>query len=457
MESLRRPVAKREGSTLGKRIVHSLCGLIALIAVREATHAQQQWEPAGLQGERIGTIAVNPDSPNVVYVGTEGFYQDTTFHPGWIYKSTDSGESWASVLGETRAVKIVVNPIETNVVYATLGHPSSYRPGVVKSTNGGVTWAYADAGVWWEEMFSGPLLIDPHSPQTLYFQNWGWWGDVLYKTTNGGDTWSPSDSGMTEYNQRAIAMDPESTRILYTGINGSVAKTTDAGQWWFGTGAVLGSIVKVLEVDSRNPNTVFAVADYGPAPYVARSTNKGLTWQSMSFDTMGIRWVFCLAFRPNSPARWFAGADDVYTSDDDGVHWQLMSPSLGGQTIKVLAFASDGSVLYAGTYSSGVYRYNFITGVSVRAAVPEDISLHQNYPNPFNPSTKIQYSLPEDGVVSLVVCDMLGREVTTLESGFKRAGTHEAMFDASRQASGVYVYRLYAGGATLNRKMMVIK
>jgi hypothetical protein len=88
---------------------------------------------------------------------------------------------------------------------------------------------------------------------------------------------------------------------------------------------------------------------------------------------------------------------------------------------------------------------------------PSAFTLEQNYPNPFNPTTVIRYALPNDGIISLKVFDILGREVATLESGFKLAGTYESMFDASGLASGMYIYRLSAGATTLSRKMIIMK
>jgi hypothetical protein len=83
--------------------------------------------------------------------------------------------------------------------------------------------------------------------------------------------------------------------------------------------------------------------------------------------------------------------------------------------------------------------------------------LYPNYPNPFNPVTIIRYSIPKDARLSLAVYDILGREVAILESGVKSAGSYTVNFDASRLASGVYVFRLQADEFSMTRKMLVIK
>ncbi len=89
--------------------------------------------------------------------------------------------------------------------------------------------------------------------------------------------------------------------------------------------------------------------------------------------------------------------------------------------------------------------------------VPRKVKLHQNYPNPFNPVTNISYELPQRLEVRLDVYNVLGRRVAILASGSQPAGSHMIQFDASRLASGVYLYRLQAGSVVQTHKMMLIK
>ena len=88
---------------------------------------------------------------------------------------------------------------------------------------------------------------------------------------------------------------------------------------------------------------------------------------------------------------------------------------------------------------------------------PEVYALEQNYPNPFNPSTTIRFSLPLRDRVTLKVFNMLGQEVATLIDADLLAGTYEATFDASRLATGVYIYRLQTNSFTQTMKMLLVK
>lgn len=88
---------------------------------------------------------------------------------------------------------------------------------------------------------------------------------------------------------------------------------------------------------------------------------------------------------------------------------------------------------------------------------PAHFALSQNYPNPFNPSTTISYALPQDGLTTLKVYDVLGREVAELVNEFKTTGRYTVSFDASRLSSGVYVYRLVSDKYSAVKKMLMLK
>ncbi len=73
--------------------------------------------------------------------------------------------------------------------------------------------------------------------------------------------------------------------------------------------------------------------------------------------------------------------------------------------------------------------------------LPTILALHESYPNPFNPSAQIKFDLPEAGIVSLSVYDVLGRKITDLVNDHREAGYHSVTWNAHDQASGVYFAR----------------
>jgi hypothetical protein len=117
----------------------------------------------------------------------------------------------------------------------------------------------------------------------------------------------------------------------------------------------------------------------------------------------------------------------------------------------------------APTFWTNTWIGNKFTGVHQETApeIPQRYELSQNYPNPFNPSTEIQYSLQNSGLVTLRVFDILGREVASLVHEFQNAGTHTVQFTSTYTsntlASGVYFYRLESGSFTAIKKMLLLK
>lgn len=109
---------------------------------------------------------------------------------------------------------------------------------------------------------------------------------------------------------------------------------------------------------------------------------------------------------------------------------------------------------------NGNTEYFFLSG-EVEVGIPSVYALSQNYPNPFNPTTKIDYDVPYDGKVNIILYDVSGREVGKLVNEVKTAGYYTVQFSASNLASGMYFYRITAQGNSQNfvqtKKMILVK
>jgi hypothetical protein len=90
-------------------------------------------------------------------------------------------------------------------------------------------------------------------------------------------------------------------------------------------------------------------------------------------------------------------------------------------------------------------------------SVPSSYSINQNYPNPFNPSTKISYSIKEQGMVNLTIYNILGQQVMTLVNEVQSAGVHAVQFNASSLSSGMYLYKISVNDFYAVKKMMLVK
>lgn len=103
------------------------------------------------------------------------------------------------------------------------------------------------------------------------------------------------------------------------------------------------------------------------------------------------------------------------------------------------------------------YNLGIISSVEQISSLPMDFDLKQNYPNPFNPSTKIEYSIPQESFVELKVYDILGNEVANLVNEVQSAGTYRADFSGENITSGLYIARIKAGNFTQSVKMSLMK
>ncbi|MFC1619453.1 T9SS type A sorting domain-containing protein [Candidatus Neomarinimicrobiota bacterium] len=89
--------------------------------------------------------------------------------------------------------------------------------------------------------------------------------------------------------------------------------------------------------------------------------------------------------------------------------------------------------------------------------IPKKFAIHPNYPNPFNPVTMLTYDLPEAANVSLIVYDMLGREVVKLIDNNVDAGSHQVQWNGHDLPSGIYIARLEIPEYTKSIKMLLLK
>jgi len=115
------------------------------------------------------------------------------------------------------------------------------------------------------------------------------------------------------------------------------------------------------------------------------------------------------------------------------------------------------------TTESEIFKFTVgYVSVAEAIALPTEYVLDQNYPNPFNPSTTLRYGLPEDSEVSMVIYDIRGNTVRTIESGAQGAGWYEHVWNGMNDegqpvSTGLYLTRLRAGSYTKTIKMLYLK
>jgi hypothetical protein len=140
-----------------------------------------------------------------------------------------------------------------------------------------------------------------------------------------------------------------------------------------------------------------------------------------------------------------------------------------GTTEETSSYIFEDKKLASGRYNyrlkqtdfNGNFTYYKLSG-EVEVGIPKEYRLSQNYPNPFNPVTRINYDLPYDGKVTIVLFDVVGREVAKIVNETQTAGYHTATFNASNLSSGAYFYKITAEAFgsqrfTDTKRMIVLK
>jgi photosystem II stability/assembly factor-like uncharacterized protein len=200
----------------------------------------------------IGSLAVAPSDPNVVYVGTgEACIRGNISHGDGIFKTVDGGKTWKNVgLRDSRAIgKVIVDPKNADVVYvAALGHPfgSNTERGIFRTTDGGKTW---EKVLYKDENTGGiDIAFDPHNSHILFASLWesrrtpwglssGGPGSGLYRSNDSGSTWKRlEEHGLPKgpYGRIGIAVAANSDRVyaLIEAAEGGLYRSDDSGETW---------------------------------------------------------------------------------------------------------------------------------------------------------------------------------------------------------------------------------
>jgi photosystem II stability/assembly factor-like uncharacterized protein len=221
--------------------------------VWKSTDGGTVWEPIfdDQPTSSIGSIAVSPTDPHVVYVGTgEANIRGNVVQGAGIFKSEDAGRTWSHVWKQPGQIgTIAVHPRNPDIAFAAvLGKPFGPNPerGVYRTRDGGKTWQQvlkkdADTG-------ASDVCFDPQNPNTLFAGLWqarrrpweltsGGPGSGLYVSRDGGDTWKRLEKGLPEgtWGKVGVAVAPSDPRRVYALVEaekGGLFRSDDGGDSW---------------------------------------------------------------------------------------------------------------------------------------------------------------------------------------------------------------------------------
>jgi photosystem II stability/assembly factor-like uncharacterized protein len=311
----------------------------------KTVNAGTTWEPIfdKEKSYSIGCVTLDPNNPNVVWVGTgENNSQRSVAFGDGVYKSLDGGQNWENVgLEDSEHIgTITIDPRDSNVVYVASQGPlwrSGGERGVYKTTDGGATWERVlhvsdDTGV-------NEVHMDPRNPDVLYASSYqrrrhvytlidGGPETAIYKSTDAGITWRKLTEGLPKVDMGKIGMavSPANPDYVYAIIEaqrdkGGTFRSTDRGESWSKmSDYVSGSPQYYNEfiADPKDPNRVYSMDTLLQVTFDGGKTFKRLFKTNKHVDNHAL-WI-----DPDNTDHFIVGCDGgVYETFDLGENYRF--------------------------------------------------------------------------------------------------------------------------------------
>ena len=437
-----------------------LYGTSQYLSLSKSTNSGFNWSGISPSGKVnpafVAPFVVCNSNPNFIYAGSYVFH-----------KTTNRGTSWTignggSQLDGNPILSIGVSSTSTDTVYVGTA-PINSSAKIFRSTNGGTSFTNITASL--PDRYPDDIAVNPTDSKIVYIVFSGFGTSHLFKSTDSGENWIDIGSSLPDVPSSAIVIDPANTNNLFFGNDLGVYFSPDAGQSWFEYMNGLPQASMILDLSIvRSSNRIRAVT-HGNGVYEA------------AIDvTVPVELISFIAEVQNEKVvlSWSTATE----TNNNGFEIQR---SNNGKSFATIGFVpGNGTTVKPNNYSyvdedqsgklyyrlkqidyNGTYSYSKI--VSVDAITLNDFILEQNYPNPFNPTTSIQFKVPVESFVTLIVYDLQGKEISILANDIKQPGSYTIEFEPVNFSSGIYFYQFNAkepsSGREFSRtkKMLFIK
>ena len=312
---------------------------------------------------RINRLTFHPTNTSIIFACTAG---------GGLWKTTNGGTSWVPLTDNLASIGtsgLVINPTDPNIMYLATGDgdgADTYSYGVLKSTDGGVTWNTTGL-----TFTAGTVIykLQQHAtdPNILLAGTNG----GLYRTANGGTSWTKVVASGQFYDIEAL-----SATNMVAVTKGGFYRSTDSGATWVLVTTIASTGRIALAVSASNPDFVGALVSNtsngfkgfyasvdGGLTYTLRSSTPNLMgWETNGSDSGGQAWYdLCMAVSPTDVNQIIVGGVNTWKSNNGGVSWSIMTNWY--QTSTVPAMHADqhdliflnSTTIYAAN-DGGIYR-----------------------------------------------------------------------------------------------------
>jgi photosystem II stability/assembly factor-like uncharacterized protein len=380
-----------------------------------------------------------------------------------LWKTTNAGTDWMRIYDSRIDTSGKITFVDEQNGWIISGN------NLLHSSNGGLHWI---------NQYEFPPVLYGYN---VVFANdsigFAYASNKLFKTLNRGESWGLVTDTLQIIYDISFYKDsigylcftnntpffPTGTRYIYT--------TTDKGETWSRSFFELGGLQITVYYNKINCISkdeciigVFDESIFGSSFSLTQTTDAGTTW-----NPLYISQPWSLDFEFISPQiGWSISGSDIIKITDGGISWDTLQTFTNWDDRNTIFEFFNSNISYLINLNHIYYTNNgwvtysivdsIVTGLNEQQITATEFILEQNYPNPFNPSTKISWQSPTSSWQSIILYDVIGREIETIAEGFYEGGIHSKLYVVNPTLpSGIYFYQLKAGNFVQTKKMMLIK